>query len=159
MKKLLTVALLTTVLTVNAQKEEYFTASVSIDPTATVKESSPNLVGEIELVSKWGYVKASSQILPDLEGGYVDLAGAMGFNIYLNRWKTPRIYFGGRLGTIFRGGSQYPLAGLEAGVDFDIVDNMFIGLRATRDYREDFSYWGGEAENRYSGFIRMGFKF
>lgn len=159
MKKLLLFAFLAIGMVANAQDSEYFTISLAIDPNATIKEKSPNLVAELEYVNNLMYLKASTQILPDLEGGYLDLAGAGGLNIHLNRWKTARAYGGGRLGFIKRGGSTYPLAGFEGGVDFDITDTMFLGIRATGDYRSDFEFWGGESETRYSGFIRIGFKF
>jgi hypothetical protein len=162
MKKLLSIAFLAIGMMVNAQgfgTKEYFTASISVDPNATIKESSPNLVAELELVNYWMYVKASIQVLPDLEGGYFDYGGGLGLNLYLDRFETIRTYAGGRLGVIKRGGESYPLAGYEAGIDFNLTETMFIGLRGTGDYREDFQYWGGEAETRYSGFIRVGFKF
>ena len=162
MKKLLSIAFLVIGMIANAQNfgsKEYFTASMSIDPGATIKEGSPNLVAELELVNYWFYVKASVQTLPDLEGGYFDYGGGLGFNVFLDRWENIRTYYGGRLGVIKRDGNSYPLAGFESGIDFSISDSMFIGLRGTGDYREDFKYWGGEPEIRYSGFIRVGFKF
>lgn len=159
MKKLLLTAFLVIGMIANAQKKEYFTATIAVDPSATIKENSPNLVAELELVTYRFYVKASVQTLPDLEGGYFDYGGAVGFNIFLNRWKTTRTYYGARLGTIRRGGNGYPLVGFEGGIDFDITQEVFIGLRGTGDYREDFKYWGGDAEIRYSGFIRVGLKF
>jgi hypothetical protein len=30
---------------------------------------------------------------------------------------------------------------LEAGIDFKITDNLFIGMRATYDYRSDFKFY------------------
>ena len=159
MKKLLAIAFLVIGMMVNAQKSEYFTISLAVDPNATIKENSPNLVAELEYVNNLIYIKATTQVLPNLEGGYWDFGGAGGLNIHLNRWKTSRAYAGGRLGIIKRDGNSYPLAGFEGGVDFDVTDSMFIGVRGTGDYREDFEFWGGEAEMRYSGFLRIGFKF
>lgn len=159
LKKLLSIAFLAIGMLVNAQKSEYFTISLAVDPNATIKENSPNLVAELEYVNNIFYIKATTQVLPDLEGGYWDFGGAGGLNIHLNRWKTSRLYVGGRLGIIKRGGNSYPLAGFEGGIDFDITNTMFIGLRGTGDYRSDFEFCGGKSETRYSGFIRVGFKF
>jgi hypothetical protein len=106
MKKLLSIAFLAIGMMVNAQgfgTKEYFTASISVDPNATIKESSPNLVAELELVNYWMYVKASIQVLPDLEGGYFDYGGGLGLNLYLDRFETIRTYAGGRLGVIKSG--------------------------------------------------------
>lgn len=162
MKKLFLASLLLISIGINAQgfgTKEYFTFSVAIDPNATIKEKSPNLVSELELVNYWMYVKASTQILPNLEGGYFDMAGGLGINVYLDRFETIRTYAGGRLGLIKRGGKTYPLSGLEVGIDSNLTENIFVGLRATGDYRSDFEFWGGEAETRYSGFLRIGVKF
>lgn len=137
---------------------EYFNFSASIDPTATIKESSPNLVAELELVSYWGYVKATAQILPGLEGGYVDFGGAMGVNITFDRWNTFRAYSGIRLGTIRRGGYSYPLFGFEGGVDWNINDKFFIGYRGTADWREDFLFSGADPAYRLSSYLRAGIK-
>lgn len=109
MKKIILLAFLIVGMMVNAQKSkmkhfEYFTASFSIDPNATIKEQSPNLVAELEYVNNIFYVKASAQTLPDLEGGYFDYGGGAGINIFLDRFKQHRIYGGGRLGVIKRGG-------------------------------------------------------
>lgn len=68
-------AILILFFTLFSYSQEFGQISVSIDPTATIKESSPNLVAELELVSNWGYVKATTQILPAIE--YFDIgAGA-----------------------------------------------------------------------------------
>ena len=131
MKKLSLLAFLFIGIMVNAQKSkmnhfEYFTASVAVDPNATIKEQSPNVVAEIEYVNNIFYIKASTQFLPELQGGYFDYGGGAGINIFLDRWKESRIYYGGRLGVIKRGGESYPLAGFEGGYDYLIIDNMFI---------------------------------
>jgi len=159
MKKLITTALLTFSIMSNAQFREYFTVSLAIDPTATVKEKSPNVVLEVEYYQKWLYVKASTQVLPALQGGYFDYGGGAGLNINLGMYEKTRLYAGGRLGVIRRGGYGYPLAGAEAGINHYVSENVFIGLRATLDHRTDFKYWGGTPENRLSTFIRIGTNF
>lgn len=144
--------------------KEYFITSVSIDPSATIKEGSPNLVAELGLVSYWKYVSANIQILPALEGGYMDYGASFGVNLTADYFTTFRYYGGVRLGTIKRGLNSgtictYPLAGFEGGVDFNINETLFIGLRGTGDYRSDFKYSGADPEIRYSGFIKLGLKF
>lgn len=137
---------------------EYFTASISVDPAASVKEKGLNLVAEVEVVSYWKYVKLSIQEFAILEGGYLDASGGLGVNVtsgYFNQWRG---YAGFRLGLIARGNYNYPLSGTEIGLDYNL-ENLFIGLRATGDYRTDFKFSGAEPEMVYSGFIRIGAKF
>ena len=159
--KLLSVLLLTSVsfAQVDFGKKEYFTFSVGIDPTATIERKSPNLVAEIELVEKSFYIKAGVQILPALEGGYIDYAGGAGINITSGIFEEFRYYGGVRLGVIKRESYSYPLFGFEGGIDYNISESTFIGLRSTYDKRTDFEFWGGETEYRLSGFIRLGVKF
>jgi len=159
--KLLSVLLLTSAsfAQVDFGKKEYFTFSVGIDPTATIERKSPNLVAEIELVEKAFYIKAGVQILPALEGGYFDYTGAAGFNLETGLFNEFRYYGGVRLGVIKRESYSYPLFGFEGGLDYNISESVFIGLRATYDKRTDFEFWGGETENRLSCFGRLGVKF
>lgn len=140
-------------------KKEYFNVSLSIDPSATIKEESPNVVGEIELVNYGIYVKAGVQTLPGLQGGYTDTTGAFGLNVTTGPFEDFRFYTGVRLGFIFRGEYTYPLAGAEGGVDYNVNDDIFVGLRSTYDQREDFMYSGAEPSARFSGFVRVGYKF
>ena len=161
MKKLLLTAFLVLVTIANAQirfvDKEYFTASIAIDPNATIKDGL-NLTGEIELVSYWKYIKVNCQVQPDLKGGYIDYAGSFGINLtsgYFDEW---RAYAGIRLGHIRRDIYGYPLAGLEGGIDYNIGKSAFIGLRTTYDHRSDFKYSGAEPGNVLSGSIRIGTK-
>lgn len=140
-------------------ENQYFTMSMSIDPAATIKESSPNLVFEIELVHYWGYIKATTQILPGLEGSYLDYGGAAGLNFQSGYVQETRWYIGGRAAIVDRGGFKYPLFGTEAGVDTMVTNSLFIGLRTTLDDRTDFEFWGGQNKLVLSGFVRIGIKF
>jgi hypothetical protein len=162
MKKLLIIVLLTIGMMVNAQirfvDKEYFTTSIAVDPNATIKDGL-NLTGEIELVSYWKYVKVNCQVQPDLKGGYIDYAGSFGINLTSGYFDTWRAYTGVRFGHIRRENFGYPLAGFEGGVDFNVTNSTFVGLRATGDWRSDFKYSGAEPAMRYSGTIRVGFKF
>lgn len=149
---------------VRFEDKEYFTASLSVDPMATIKEKSPNLVAEVELVSYWKYVKANLQVLPDLKGGYLDLAGEFGVNLTSGYFEKFRYYGGIRLGCIQRGFTEgqnytYPLVGYSAGINYNLSNKVFVGVRGTGDYRSDFKYWGGAPVVRYSGFVKLGFNF
>jgi len=168
MKKIITIALLAIGMTASAQlqfgQKEYFTGSVYVDPSASIKEGGINAGAEIELVSYFGYVKAGVQTFDSLEGGYFDISGALGLNLTSGLFEQFRYYGGIRLGVINRGykdsGSQpYPLFGFESGIDYNVSEKYFVGLRGTADYREDFLYSGASPEYRLSGFIRAGFKF
>lgn len=161
MKKLLVLALLFTTMVMNAQikfvDEEYVTASVAIDPNATIKDGL-NITPELELVSYWKYIKINSQIMPSLEGGYIDFTGTFGTNItsgYFNQWRG---YTGVRLGHIRRGKYGYPLAGIEVGVEFKISSNVFIGVRTSFDNRSDFKYSGAIPKVINSNYIEISFK-
>jgi hypothetical protein len=160
MKKLIIIGLLLINISVNSQirfiDKEYFTASLAVDPCASYKEGGVDIVGEIELVSYWKYVKFNIQSFAVLDGGYID--GVMGFGVNLtpgifDKW---RLYSGGRLGFINRSKYIYPIVGFEGGFDYNINEKYFIGLRGTSDYRADFKYSGAEPSMRYSGFIRVG---
>jgi len=49
--------------------------------------------------------------------------------------------------------------GLESGIDYNISENIFIGLRATYDRRnEQEIIFGWEPETKFSGFLRIGYK-
>ena len=159
MKKLFTIALLIIVSMINAQNKDKFTLSVSIDPNASVKEKSINIMAEIEYYRKWFYIKGTTQILPALDGGYFDYGGAGGLNINIDKFEKLRVYTGVRLGVIRRGGNPYPMAGVEAGINKYLSEKIFIGLKATVDKREDFKFWGGDPINRFSGFITIGKRF
>jgi len=168
MKKLLVLAFLVIGMMANAQiqfgQKEYFTASVYVDTSASVKEGGVNFGSEIELVNYWMYVKAGVQSFGALEGGYFDVSGAMGLNLTSGIFEEMRYYGGIRLGVINRGykdsdSRPYPLFGFEGGIDYNVNEVLFVGLRATADYREDFLYSGANPEYRCSGFVRAGFKF
>lgn len=114
---------------------------------------------EIELVENAFYVKTGIQVNPGLVGGYIDYAGAIGFNLTSGIFENIRYYGGIRLGTIIRNGNGYPLFGYETGFNVDITDKIFIGLRSTYDYRSDNEFWGTDAEYKFNGSIRIGKRF
>jgi len=162
MKKLLIIAFLVIGMITNAQikfvDKEYFTASIAIDPNATIKDGL-NITPELELVSYWKYVKVNAQIMPSLLGGYFDVAGAGGINLTSGQFNKWRGYTGVRLGHIRRGKEGYPLVGFEGGINVNVTNSTFIGINGTGDYRTDFQYWGGESEVRYSVKVKVGTTF
>lgn len=164
MKKLLIIAFLALGMGVSAQPsfrfidKEYFTFSAYVDPSASIKESGLNIGAELEVVSYAKYVKIGLQSFTVLEGGYTDLTGGVGVNVTSGNFDQYRAYAGGRLGLVNRGKFIYPLVGAEGGVDLNI-GKMFIGVRATADYRSDFVFTDGVAQIRYSGFVRVGAQF
>ena len=157
MKKIIVLASLLAI-SANAQNKN-FNVSISIDPKATIKEESINLVAEIELQERVFYIKATTQVLTALEGGYLDFGGGMGLNTTLGLFEPFRVYGGIRLGIIKRGSQSYPLFGYESGIDYNLSEDYFIGLRATYDNREDFLYSGADPFYRFSGFVRFGYRF
>ena len=168
MKKLILILFLLTSMLIEAQirfiDNEYFTFSIGLDPSATVKEKSVNLYGEVCLVSYWKYVNVNTQFLPSLKGGYWDFGGTFGVNLTSGTFEKTRYYTGLRLGLIKRGFNDtetftYPLFGAELGVDYYITDEIFVGVRGTGDYRTDFKYSYADPFVRYSGFVKLGIKF
>jgi hypothetical protein len=139
--------------------QEIFNVSMSIDPKASFNEKSIDLVAEIEYVGIL-YVKAGIEYFPGLEPSYFDIHGALGINGIIGRFNPTRLYAGIRLGRIFRENkSRGELFGLESGIDFPITEKLFIGARATYDYRNDGIPLGWSSYWRASGFIRIGIKF
>ena len=163
MKKLLVLALLATGLSSNAQvhfgTKEYFTASIAVDPHASISSKALNVMVELEYVHSAIYIKSSLQVHTGLEGGYIDFGGGVGINLTEGYFEETRAYAGVRLGIIRRDIYNYPLAGFEGGLDHDLSDTIFIGIKGTGDYRSDYKYFNADPKIKYSGFVRIGFKF
>ena len=156
--KTLIALLITCSLTAQIQfnKAEYFTASLSIDPTASIKEKGLNVVAEVEYVGLI-YAKASIESFDVLPGGYFSYGAAIGTNVMIG--KRVRNYIGIRGGAVRRNGATNGIYGFEAGIDVNITDNLFIGLRATYDKRYDMIALQNPVIWRENGFIRIGYKF
>ena len=154
MKTLLTLLFFSQLLTA----QEYFTISTSIDPVATIKDGPLDIVAEIEYVGLI-YAKAGFEFFPALEPNYFDVHGGVGPNVMLDRFEKYRAYSGIRLGRIFRENkSRGELFGVEVGIDYTINENYFVGLRYTRDYRNDGIVLGWDAYWRDNGSMRIGYK-
>lgn len=159
MRNRLTLLLLLLSLTVSAQFKfndvEYFTVSTFMDPSASVKEKGLDIGVELEYVG-FIYAKVGFESFSALKGGYFDGHGAVGVNLmYNDKWRN---YTGIRLAIVKRNGATNPLFGIEGGIDYNIADNLFLGLRATYDYRGDAKAFGWDEFWRASGFIRLGYK-
>lgn len=163
MKKILILICLITSTLVSSQgirfvDKEYFNASLAIDPGATIKDGL-NITPQIELVSYWKYVKLNAQIMPSLEGGYVDFAGSFGVNLTSGHFNKYRAYTGVRLGHIRREKYGYPLVGFEAGIDYNLGRNIYLGIRTTADHRYDYKFSGAKPKMRESGTVVFGTSF
>lgn len=138
-------------------RTDTFNLAVVIDPSASIKENGFNIGAELEYVGSV-YTRASITSFSTLNGGYLDFIGAVGVNFTSGMWEEFRYYAGLRAGIIARESNGYPTAGIEAGIDYVINEKWVIGIRATRDKRGDFSFYGEEPEMRNSGFVKIGWK-
>lgn len=160
MKKLLLIALLITSLSyaqgLKFNDNESTNISISIEPYSSYKESSLNATFEFEYICHSIYIKPSVQILPAIN--YIDTAVGLGINLTSGYFNNITYYTGIRLGHIFRKDSDYPLFGFEGGINFKLTDKLYIGPRATLDWREDFKDSYAQPEYQFNGSIRILFK-
>lgn len=166
MKKIITVLIVLISLTGNSQiqfeDEEYFTAAIITDPGAVaIGNGGLNLGAEIGLNSYWGYVRAFTNVFPEMdEVSYMYSGIGLGLNFKYGNFSPFRYYAGGRLGAIVRNWeSGYPAVGAEGGINFLTEGDFVIGVRGTYDYRTDFKYWNNDSEWLPSGFLRFGIIF
>lgn len=139
-------------------KTEFFTVSTSIDPSASIKEKGFDVVGEIEYAGLV-YIKAGFESFSALHGGYTDIHGAVGINLTSGYFEQWRYYAGARISNVWRDGGFGTNYGLESGIDYNVSDNFFIGLRAVYDYRlEQKAIYGWNPEMKFNGFIRIGYR-
>jgi len=138
-------------------KTDSFNLAIVIDPSASIEKNGLNIGAEIEY-NGTVYTRASITSFSSLKGGYLDLVGAAGINFTSGLWEQFRYYAGLRGGFIVRESNGYPTAGIECGIDYVINEKWVLGIRATRDKRGDFKFYGEEPEMRNSGFIKIGIK-
>ncbi len=159
MKKL-TIALLFPILSFSQLRfndVEYFTFSVISDPVASVKESGLYIGGEIEYVGTI-YTREGVSNFSVLQDGYTSLIGGIGLNLTSGYFNKIRYYAGVRLGVVTRAASN-GTAGIEAGIDFSIDENAFLGLRTTYNYHSDKDFYTYTNYMTNSNFIRFGIRF
>jgi hypothetical protein len=135
---------------------ETFNISVVIDPKVTIEEKIPNIGVEIEY-SVPMYARASITTFPALKGGYIDGTGAFGFTLSTGTFDRTNLYSGLRIGLIKRDTFTYPTYGFEAGINYNLTENLLLGIRSTYDYRNDFVFTSGNPSFRYSGFVKIGY--
>lgn len=143
---------------IRINKSESFNFSVVVDPSASIKEKGLNIGASIEYVGII-YTRASVTSFSKLQGGYFDAIGSIGINLTSGYFENIRYYAGGRLGFIKRESNTYPTAGIEAGINVNLNECVFIGIRGTYDKRSDFEYYNEPSEMRGSTFLLIGFKF
>ena len=139
-------------------KTESFTISTSIDPSASIGENGLDIVGEIEYSGSI-YTKLGFEHFPAMYKGYTDIHAAIGINFTSGYFDSVRYYAGIRTACVFRDSGYGINYGLESGIDYNLTDNLFVGIRATYDYRlEQKAIFGWEPEMKFSGFLRIGYK-
>jgi len=155
MKKLLLIALLITGLSyaqgLQFGDNESTNISISIEPVASI-----NTTLEFEYICYFLYIKPSLQLSPS--NNYTDTSVGLGLNLTSGYFEDWRYYGGIRLGHIFRENQNYPLFGWEAGIDKRITEKLYIGLRSTLDWREDYLYSGANPKYKFNGSIRLTYK-
>ena len=159
MKKL-TIALLFPILSfsqIRFNDVEYFTISMINDPRASVKEGGFYIGGELEYVGKI-YTRVGVDNFSVLQDGYTAVVGGIGLNLTSGYFEKIRYYAGVRLGAIKRAETN-ATAGLEAGIDFSVGENAFIGIRTSYDYRSDQEFYDYPNHMITSGYLRFGIKF
>ncbi len=136
---------------------EFFAISTSIDPTSSVKENGLDIVGEIEYDGPI-YAKVGFESFSALTGGYYDFHYGIGLNFTSGYFNKLRYYVGFRQARVVRADTWRLVNGLEAGINYNINEHLFIGLRATLDKRNDQEIFGWKPETKFSGFITLGYK-
>lgn len=161
MKKIIYILLLIC-FSVQGQIKEKCTISFFTDPHANYKENGFYTGFEFGYEGTI-YAKIQVEDFSVLTGGYTSYGGVIGvnFNQQINySEKSINEYVGVRLiPQVFRNGSSTPLFGIESGIDYNFKNKIFIGLRATYDYREDMILLGWTEIWRFSGFVKLGYKF
>lgn len=140
-------------------KKEYFTVSTSIDPVRSFKEKGADIVAEIEYVGII-YVKMGIERFSALEEGYRDIHWAIGMNFTNGVFEQTRFYSGIRTAKVNRGnyGAYRINYGVEAGVDYSVSNNFFIGLRSTIDKRIDEEIFRKKKNIEPNVFLRLGYR-
>jgi hypothetical protein len=162
MKKIITVIMLIACIAISYGQqdlEKKFTFYTLAEPMEY--KDGVNIGFGVEYQMNVFYFGVSTFIFPNLNGHtYIDLkATILGLNQHFD---NHRIYAGGVVGTIYRGGQPYPTAGGEFGYDFTFPNsNLFIGIGGNYLYRSDFEFWEANVSDywKLSGFGKIGIRF
>lgn len=162
MKKIiLSILLIATATICCAQRdlEQRFAGYVLTEPGAY--KDGVNFGVGVEYRMNVFYFGVSTFIFPNLNGHtYIDLkATILGLNQHFD---NHRIYVGGMVGTIYRGGHPYPTFGADFGYDFTFPNsNFFVGIGGNYLYRSDFEFWEENVSDywKLSGFGKIGIRF
>lgn len=130
--------------------------SVSVDPSASFKEKNLDVLLEYEY-SKSLYYKVGYEYF-SLEPKYSDVHIGFGKVIKLDSEDKYKSYIGIRGGVVFRDKHNSPLYGLETGLDYQVINKVYLGLRGTLDYRTEGRNLGWDDFIRGSGFVRLTYK-
>lgn len=136
---------------------EFFAISTSIDPTSSIKEKGLDIVGEIEY-NGLIYAKVGFESFSKLTGGYQDIHYGIGLNFTSGYFNKLRYYIGFRQARVVRDNTWRINHGLEAGINYNINEHLFVGLRSTLDKRYDQEIFGWKPETKFSGFVTLGYK-
>jgi hypothetical protein len=163
MKKIiLSILLIATATICCAQRdlEQRFAGYVLTEPGAY--KDGVNFGVGVEYRMNVFYFTVSTFVFPNLNGySCIGLkATILGLNQHF--YNHHRIYAGGVVGTIYRGGQPYPIAGGEFGYDYTFPNsNLFIGIGANYLYRSDFEFWEENVSDywKLSAFAKIGIRF
>lgn len=138
MKKLsLTVALLFTLAAtgqIQFGDRENFVIS-SYGTQGLFKEYDTEIGADIEFRG-FIYAKAGYSV-NSLDEGHYDIHGAFGPRFTVGRDEIVSIYVGFRGAFVHRNGVVNPIGGFETGVDFNVTQNLLLGVTFNRVYHAD----------------------
>ena len=137
-------------------EKKYTAVNISTDPVALITDNVFVIAAELERVETGFYFKAGFEYA-SLEGDYKFIYNSMGINLKWGYFENIRYYAGFKSGFVFRGG-EYVNFGPEAGMNFELTNNLLIGIRTDYIYRGDWLYWGGEPGWRLNGYGVIVFK-
>lgn len=142
MKTILLMLLFPIIMVAQRTQDETFSVAIGIGTAMTA---------ELEYKGTVAYIRPSIEF----NGESTHVMAGFGLNFNEDRYSIMRYYIGGRLGlNIVEEGNA--TAGYEAGVDLDIGHDLFIGIRASNDYKSDFDFYEGYKKWNQGLFLRFG---
>lgn len=105
---------------------------------------------DLQMNNRILYISARAYVFPELNDlSYLDFDGRFGFNWRQEQWDEHRVYAGGIIGLIKRGGQTHPKAGIELGYDYYFSDNMYFGFNADWQWKTDSKLWNNNSEGHH----------